>query len=64
MRYGLYNETQIIPSEWINESLQTYSSNVYPQLGTYFRNAGYGYMCWSANVSNHSFNYAWDNDHS
>jgi len=57
---GMYNNTQIIPSEWITESLQRYSTNLYNnQLGSYFRNIGYGYLWWSAKAGNYNFNFAW-----
>jgi len=59
LQNGSFKGTQVIPKEWAKESLRTYSQDAYKQLGTYFRNVGYGYLWWSANVGNHSFHYAW-----
>jgi len=57
---GSYNSTQIIPGEWITESLKEYSTNLYNnQLGSYFRDIGYGYLWWSAKAGKYSFNFAW-----
>jgi CubicO group peptidase (beta-lactamase class C family) len=57
---GLNNNVQIIPEEWINESFQKYSTNLYGnRLGLYFYNIGYGYLWWSATAGNYSFNFAW-----
>lgn len=57
---GAYHGTQIIPESWVDDSLRSYSHNIYnDQLGSYFRRIGYGYMWWSARAGDHSFNYAW-----
>lgn len=57
---GLYNNTQIIPGEWIAESLQPYSTDIYDnKLGSYFHNIKYGYLWWSAQVGNYNFDFAW-----
>jgi CubicO group peptidase (beta-lactamase class C family) len=57
---GMYDGKQIIPSDWVSESLQPYSSNIYNnRLGSYFRDIEYGYLWWSARVGKHHFNYAW-----
>ena len=61
---GEYAGEQILPAEWVEDSLQTYTFNVStgaPQngkIGRYFREIGYGYQWWSARVGEHSFNYA------
>lgn len=57
---GKYHNMQLIPEEWINESLQEYSTSLYGNhLGLYLYNIGYGYLWWSATAGNHSFNFAW-----
>jgi len=57
---GVYEGKQIIPAEWVRESLQTYSQGIYgDRLGSYFRDIGYGYLWWSARAGKHHFNYAW-----
>lgn len=57
---GKYHNMQLIPEEWINESLQQYSTGLYGnRLGLYLYNIGYGYLWWSATAGNHSFKFAW-----
>jgi len=61
---GEFNGQQIVPMEWIQASLESYSENVStgaPQngkMGRYFRDIGYGYQWWNARVGDHYFNYA------
>jgi CubicO group peptidase (beta-lactamase class C family) len=51
---------QVIPANWVRESLQRYSENLYNnRLGRYFRDIGYGYLWWSARAGEHDFYYAW-----
>jgi CubicO group peptidase (beta-lactamase class C family) len=60
LNHGEYEGNQIISANWVSESLQTYSEDLYGnELGRYFRDIGYGYMWWSARVGDHHFNYAW-----
>jgi CubicO group peptidase (beta-lactamase class C family) len=57
---GQYEGQQIIPVDWVRDSLQRYSENLYNnRLGRYFRDIGYGYLWWSARAGKHNFNYAW-----
>jgi len=57
---GTYEGRQIIPSEWVSASLQTYSTGIYgDRLGSYLRQIGYGYLWWYAEAGDYSFNYAW-----
>jgi len=57
---GLYQGTQLVPAQWVADSLQSYSTGIYgDEIGTYFREIGYGYLWWSATVGKHRFNYAW-----
>ncbi len=57
---GKYNGWQIISAEWVRDSLNTYSVNEFEvtSIGK-FKNMGYGYMWWSADVGNHRVNFAW-----
>ncbi|MGD2157616.1 MAG: serine hydrolase [Anaerolineales bacterium] len=57
---GQYEGKQVISADWVNDSLQTYSHDIYNnKLGRYFRDIGYGYLWWSARAGDHHFNYAW-----
>ena len=57
---GEYEGKQIISANWVHDSLQTYSVNefVVKKVG-HFRDIGYGYQWWSANVGEHHINFAW-----
>lgn len=55
---GEFEGTQIIPADWVHDSLQTYSEGAYGNIGD-FRNIGYGYQWWSAEVGDHPVNFAW-----
>jgi CubicO group peptidase (beta-lactamase class C family) len=57
---GVYEENQIVPADWVHDSLQTYSLNeaFVKRVGD-FRDIGYGYHWWSANVGKHHVNFAW-----
>ena len=55
---GQFGDNQIIPADWVRDSLQTYSENAYDNIGD-FRDIGYGYQWWSAEVGDHHVNFAW-----
>jgi CubicO group peptidase (beta-lactamase class C family) len=55
---GEYEGTQIISSEWVQNSLQSYSERT-KDYGLVFKDLGYGYGWWSATVGDHDFNFAW-----
>jgi CubicO group peptidase (beta-lactamase class C family) len=57
---GVFDGTQIIPAEWVNDSFQTHSVNetFVKRVGD-FRDIGYGYQWWSANAGDHHVNFAW-----
>ncbi|MFN2196606.1 MAG: hypothetical protein ACK2UW_10845, partial [Anaerolineales bacterium] len=55
---GRFEGQQIIPADWVNRSLQTYSQRAYDNIGR-FRDIGYGYQWWSATVGDHPVNFAW-----
>ncbi|NJO81793.1 MAG: hypothetical protein HC828_02800 [Blastochloris sp.] len=57
---GVYKGHQIVPAEWVNHSLQTYSVNeAFVKKVGRFRDIGYGYHWWFANVGAHHVNFAW-----
>lgn len=55
---GMFDGTQIVPSDWVHDSLQTYSEGAYGNIGD-FRNLGYGYQWWSAQIGDYAVNFAW-----
>ncbi len=60
LNHGEYEGNQVVPADWVRESLQRYSENLYDnRLGRYFRDIGYGYLFWSARAGKHDFWYAW-----
>ncbi len=62
---GVYEGKQIISAGWVHDSLQNYSEDAWVSLdrvnkvGRHFRDLGYGYQWWSANVGNRRVNFAW-----
>jgi CubicO group peptidase (beta-lactamase class C family) len=57
---GEYKGQQIIPADWVRDSLQTYSEGVRDYgMSVRFRDMGYGYQWWSARVGDQQFNFAW-----
>jgi CubicO group peptidase (beta-lactamase class C family) len=57
---GTYQGNQIVPAEWVRESLQTYSENAWRyRVGRNFRDIGYGYQWWSVRAGKHRYNLAW-----
>jgi len=57
---GEFEGQQVVPADWVRESLQRYSEDLYNnRLGRYFRDIGYGYLWWSARAGKHHFDYAW-----
>lgn len=57
---GIFEGKQIIPADWVEVSLQTYSVNeaFVKRIGD-LRDIGYGYHWWSANADNYHVNFAW-----
>jgi CubicO group peptidase (beta-lactamase class C family) len=61
---GEYEGNQVVPAEWVHDSLQRYSEDInvtggFPaNWGLSFRDIGYGYQWWSARVGDHHFDYA------
>jgi CubicO group peptidase (beta-lactamase class C family) len=62
---GEYEGNQVVPADWVRDSLQRYSEDInvtggFPaNWGLSFRDVGYGYQWWSARVGEHHFNLAW-----
>jgi CubicO group peptidase (beta-lactamase class C family) len=55
---GQYEGSQIVPADWVHESLRTYSEDAWDNIGR-FRDIGYGYHWWSARAGEHHVNFAW-----
>ena len=57
---GEYEGKQIIPADWVRDSLRTYSKSVRNYgMSVRFRDMGYGYQWWSARAGDHRLNFAW-----
>ena len=57
---GVYKGNQVIPADWVQDSLQTYSVNeAFVKKVGQFRDIGYGYQWWSATAGEHHVNFAW-----
>jgi CubicO group peptidase (beta-lactamase class C family) len=57
---GKYEGKQLIPAEWVYDSLETYTVNEFElkKIGR-FTDIGYGYQWWSAKAGDHHVNFAW-----
>ena len=55
---GEYQGNQLIPADWVRDSLQTYSEDAWDNIGR-FRDIGYGYHWWSARAGDHQIYFAW-----
>jgi CubicO group peptidase (beta-lactamase class C family) len=57
---GNYEGNQLVPADWVRESLQTYSEDAWDyRVGRNFRDIGYGYQWWSVQAGDHHYNLAW-----
>ena len=57
---GEHEGKQVIPSEWVRDSLQTYTEDAWTiRVGRNFQDIGYGYQWWSARAGEHRFTLAW-----
>lgn len=57
---GVYKGNQVVPADWVHDSLQTYSVNeAFVKKVGHFRDIGYGYQWWSATAGEHQVNFAW-----
>ena len=65
LNHGEFAGKRILPSDWVEESLQSYSDDAWlttdrlNTVGRYFRDLGYGYQWWSATVGDRRINFAW-----
>ena len=62
---GKYEGKQIVPADWVEKSLESYSDDIDSagvksgRAGRYLHDIGYGYQWWSASVGGHHINFAW-----
>lgn len=62
---GEYEGNQVIPADWVHDSLQKYSEDInatggFPaNWGLSINDIGYGYQWWSARAGEHHFDFAW-----
>ena len=56
---GQYQGKQIVPAEWVRDSLQTYSEDAwYFRVGKNWKDSAYGYQWWSIRAGDHRYNMA------
>jgi CubicO group peptidase (beta-lactamase class C family) len=57
---GQYEGEQIVPAEWVRDSLAIYSQDAWGyRVGRNWRDNGYGYQWWSVRAGDHRYNLAW-----
>ncbi|MFN2290164.1 MAG: serine hydrolase domain-containing protein [Anaerolineae bacterium] len=57
---GVYQGQQIVPADWVRDSLQIYSEDAWRfRVGRNWRDPGYGYQWWSIHAGEHRYNLAW-----
>ena len=57
---GSYQGEQLIPAEWVRESLEIYSQDAWHyRVGRNWSDNGYGYLWWSVRAGDHRYNLAW-----
>lgn len=57
---GVYEGTQVIPAQWVQESLTAYSEDAWHiPVGRNYADMGYGYQWWSVRSGAHRFWTAW-----
>jgi len=57
---GQFEGNQIVPANWVRDSLQTYSEDAwYFRVGKNWRDSAYGYQWWSIRAGDHRYNLAW-----
>jgi CubicO group peptidase (beta-lactamase class C family) len=62
---GEYEGNQVVPADWVTESLQTYSEDINvtgespANRSLSITDIGYGYQWWSARAGEHQFDFAW-----
>jgi len=57
---GEYHGMQIVPADWVRDSLQIYSEDAWKfRVGRNWRDNGYGYQWWSIRAGDFRYNLAW-----
>lgn len=57
---GEYNGQQIVPVDWVHDSLQIYSEDAWKfRVGRNWGDNGYGYQWWSVRAGDYRYNLAW-----
>jgi len=57
---GVYDGKQVVPAEWVDESLQIYSENTWKhRVGSNWDDNAYGYQWWSIRAGDYRYNLAW-----
>lgn len=57
---GEFRGEQVVSTDWVHDSLQTYSGNAWPyRVGRNFNDIGYGYQWWFVRAGDHHYNLAW-----
>jgi len=57
---GVYDGKQIVPADWVDESLQIYSKKTWKfRVGRNWGDNGYGFQWWSIKAGNYRYNLAW-----
>jgi CubicO group peptidase (beta-lactamase class C family) len=62
---GVFEGNQVVPADWVHDSLQRYSENInasggFPaNWGLSIGDIGYGYQWWSAKAGDHRLDFAW-----
>ena len=57
---GRFEGKQIVPADWVRDSLQTYSEDAwYFRVGKNWRDSAYGYQWWSVRAGDYRYNLAW-----
>lgn len=57
---GSYGGEQIVPSDWVDESLEVYSEGMWKiGVGGNWGGNGYGYQWWSIHAGNYRYSLAW-----
>lgn len=57
---GQYKGSQVVSSEWVEDSLTSYSENAKNYgMSLVFKDLGYGYGWWTARVGDRDFSFAW-----
>lgn len=60
LQEGQWEQEQVVPSDWVRESLQIYSEDAWPyRIGRNVQDMSYGYQWWSARAGDRRWWFAW-----